>query len=59
MFDPSVIVDHYMESHPKLKNMYRFNGLWKPSDNPEKIVVILTQQIKKNWGTLGKVINST
>ena len=29
-FDPHEIVDSYMKTRPKLKNEYRFNGLWKP-----------------------------
>ena len=29
-FDPYTLVESYMSSRPKLKNEYRFNGLWKP-----------------------------
>ena len=42
MFDSHDPVDNFMLKHPKLKSNYIFNGLWKPSKEPEKIIVILT-----------------
>ena len=35
MFDPHVLVNEFMEAHPKLKKEFRFNGLWKPDENDQ------------------------
>jgi hypothetical protein len=47
MFDPHDIIENYFKDHPKLDNMYHFNGLWKPEpisehQDMERIIVMLS-----------------
>ena len=55
LFDPYVVVESYFQSHPKLAEKYKFNGLWKKDDFQEdSIIVIFQEKINMNWGRLAQ-----
>ena len=39
-FDPHVVVNNFLQGHPRFAAKYSYQGLWKPDQDNESLVVI-------------------